>query len=478
MASTYSNLKIQLMATGENSGTWGNVTNANLGDAIEQAIVETADVTFASNNVTLTLSDSNSRQNARALRLNLVGTTAGARDLIVPAIQKPYLVNNGTADTITVKVSGQTGVAVPASTSMLLYNNGTDVGLAFNRVVADVVGNVSGSAASANTLTTARTIAISGNVTGTATSFDGSANISIDATAVNADGITSGTLGVARGGTAASTLTAENVIIGNGTSAVKFVAPGTSGNVLTSNGSAWASQAIAAGGDYVVQFYTSPATWTKPASVKAVKVTVVGGGGGGNGCRSNNEGGAEIVGRAGAGGGAAIEYFDAPAIPGPVSVTVGSSGAGGPAPGSNNSITAGSGGGTSSFGPFCSATGGAGATSGSPIPSAPSAYDGGLGSGGNINLQGTRFGLLRGTTPTLGGDTGGASGLFIGGGGRTAANPLSSVPAGLGTAGEVGLANTGSGGGGSAAKSTGGGGTGAAAGGNGAAGIVIVEEFY
>jgi len=127
MASTYSNLKIQLMATGENSGTWGNVTNANLGDAIEQALVETATVTFASANLTLTLSDSNSRQNARALRLNLAGTTAGARDLIVPAIQKPYIVNNGTADTITVKVSGQTGVAVPASRSYLLYNNGTDV---------------------------------------------------------------------------------------------------------------------------------------------------------------------------------------------------------------------------------------------------------------------------------------------------------------------------------------------------------------
>jgi hypothetical protein len=127
MASTYSNLKIQLMATGENSGTWGNVTNANLGDAIEQALVETATVTFASNNVTLTLSDSNSKQDARALRLNLTGTTAGARDLIVPAIQKPYIVNNGTADTITVKVSGQTGVAVPASRSYLLYNNGTDV---------------------------------------------------------------------------------------------------------------------------------------------------------------------------------------------------------------------------------------------------------------------------------------------------------------------------------------------------------------
>jgi hypothetical protein len=250
MASTYSNLKIQLMATGENSGTWGNVTNANLGDAIEQAIVETATVTFASADVTLTLSDSNSRQNARALRLNLTGTTGGARDLIVPAIQKPYLVNNGTADTITVKVSGQTGVAVPASTSMLLYNNGTDVGLAFNRVVADVVGNVTGNltgtASNATVLQTARTIAISGGVTGTATSFNGSANISIDATAINVGTATAGTLAVARGGTGATTLTNNSVIIGNTTSAVKFVAPGTSGNVLTSNGTVWASTAPAA----------------------------------------------------------------------------------------------------------------------------------------------------------------------------------------------------------------------------------------
>ena len=127
MASTFSDLKIELIGTGEQVGTWGNTTNVNLGTAIEQALVETATVTFASANVTLTLTDSNSAQDARALRLNLTGTTGGARDLIVPAIQKPYIVNNGTADTITVKVSGQTGVGVPTGKSMLLYNNGTDV---------------------------------------------------------------------------------------------------------------------------------------------------------------------------------------------------------------------------------------------------------------------------------------------------------------------------------------------------------------
>jgi hypothetical protein len=127
MASTYSSLKIQLMGTGENSGTWGNITNVNLGTAIEEAIVGSADVTFASGTVTLTLTDANSSQAARNLRLNLTGTSGGAQDLIVPAIEKVYIVNNGCADAITVKNAGGTGIAVPAGKTMYVYNNGTNV---------------------------------------------------------------------------------------------------------------------------------------------------------------------------------------------------------------------------------------------------------------------------------------------------------------------------------------------------------------
>ena len=126
MASTYSNIKIQLMATGENSGTWGNVTNTNLGTALEQAIVETATVDVSSGDATLSLSDSNARQDARALRLNVTGASV-ARVVNVPAIQKPYLVNNAGSAAVTVKVSGQTGIAVPAGKTMWVYNNGTDV---------------------------------------------------------------------------------------------------------------------------------------------------------------------------------------------------------------------------------------------------------------------------------------------------------------------------------------------------------------
>jgi len=128
MASTYSsNLKIQLMTTGENLSTWGIVTNTNLGTAMEEAICGTADVTFSSADETLFITNSNASQTARNLRLNLTGTSGGARVLTVPAIEKMYIVNNGLADACTVKVSGQTGVTVPAGKSMLLVNNGTDV---------------------------------------------------------------------------------------------------------------------------------------------------------------------------------------------------------------------------------------------------------------------------------------------------------------------------------------------------------------
>jgi hypothetical protein len=127
MPSTYSNLKIQLMATGENNTTWGTVTNTNLGTAIEEAITGSADVTFSSANVTLTLADSNASQTARNLRLRCTGTTGGARDLIVPAIEKAYIVRNDCADTITVKNATGTGVAVPAGQSIWVFNDGTNV---------------------------------------------------------------------------------------------------------------------------------------------------------------------------------------------------------------------------------------------------------------------------------------------------------------------------------------------------------------
>jgi hypothetical protein len=141
MPSTYSSLKIQLMATGENNNAWGDITNTNLGTAIEEAITGSADVTFASGNVTLTLTDANTTQTARNLRLNLTGTTAGARDLIVPAIEKHYIINNGCADAVTVKNATGTGVAVPAGKTIAVFNNATNVVDVTNHLTSLTLGS-------------------------------------------------------------------------------------------------------------------------------------------------------------------------------------------------------------------------------------------------------------------------------------------------------------------------------------------------
>jgi hypothetical protein len=128
MASTYStNLKIELIGTGEQAGTWGTTTNTNLGTALEQAVVGKADVTMSSTTITLTLTNANTAQDARAIYLNLTGSPGGAAVLEVPAIQKPYIVKNGSDQQVTIKVSGQTGVAIPTGKTALVYNNGTDV---------------------------------------------------------------------------------------------------------------------------------------------------------------------------------------------------------------------------------------------------------------------------------------------------------------------------------------------------------------
>ena len=130
MASTWNDVKLQLMATGENLSTWGNVTNANLGTALTELVVGSADVTFASADVTLTLSNTTASQTARNMRLNCIGTTGGARNLILGTncqIEKIYVVNNGCADAITVKNTTGTGIAVPAGKTMWVYNNGTNV---------------------------------------------------------------------------------------------------------------------------------------------------------------------------------------------------------------------------------------------------------------------------------------------------------------------------------------------------------------
>lgn len=143
MASTYSDLKIELIGTGDQTGTWGATTNNNFSVAISEAITGSADVAFSSADVTLTLTDTNAAQTARNLRLNLTGTSGGARQLILGSgcqIEKLYLINNGLADAVTVKNTTGTGIAVAAGKSMFVYNNGTNVVDATNYLTSLTLG--------------------------------------------------------------------------------------------------------------------------------------------------------------------------------------------------------------------------------------------------------------------------------------------------------------------------------------------------
>lgn len=234
---------------------------------------------------------------------------------------------------------------------------------------------------------------------------------------------------VANGGTGKATVTAGAILAGAGTANMVEIGGTTAGTILAASPTGWAATAasVATGGNYILNAYTSPATWTKPTGLKAIKVTVQAGGG--NGAAGVAPAGpvAGSNGGGGSGGGASIRYIPAPSIPGPVAVTVGAAA------------------GTSSFSTFASATGG-GSGSGS------TGGTGGVGTLGTVNFSGQPGSP---GSPTVDAKSSGGGSLF--GIGRRASG-----------AGQSGT-NFGAGGSGGILNATPGPGT---------AGIVMVEEYY
>jgi hypothetical protein len=192
MASTYSQYKIELVGTGEQAGTWGTTTNSNFGSAtpgtyqgFEQAIGGRADVTM-SGTTTLSLTNSNAAQDARALYLNLSGTPSGAADLVVPALQKSYLVKNGTTGgfAVTIKVTGQTGVSIPNGKTVWVYNNGTDVVTAVDHIPSLTLGAALPIASGGTGSTSTTFVDLTTNVTGTLPVANGGTGITSFGTGV------------------------------------------------------------------------------------------------------------------------------------------------------------------------------------------------------------------------------------------------------------------------------------------------------
>lgn len=284
-------------------------------------------------------------------------------------------------------------------------------------------------------------VPISGGGTGATTAADARTNLGLGTMATQAASavaITGGTisgitdLAVADGGTGASTHTANAVLIGNGTSAITSIAPSTSGNVLTSNGTTWASTAPTSTnpGFSRIAVLTGSGNWTIPAGVTTCKVTVVAGGGNGGTATGGANGGA-----GGGGGGTAIKFCTGLTPAATIAYVVG---------------------GTATSSSFAAPGGTVSATAGTSA-SGTTLGAGGIGSGGDLNIKGSSGGKPDIGLSSLEGSIGG--GTFMGGSVSTTASNA------VGTAGAA-YGGGGSGGGGSGSSN---------AGGAGAAGTIMVE---
>ena len=146
MPSTYSpDLRIELIANGEKSGTWGTITNDNLGVIIEDAISGLASVTTISANQALTAQNGAVDQ-ARCAALSLDTSTGANFAVYVPPVTKLYVVQNASSYTVTVYAStvlGNTtaagaGATIPAGKTVLLRCDGTNVFDQFNHVISNL----------------------------------------------------------------------------------------------------------------------------------------------------------------------------------------------------------------------------------------------------------------------------------------------------------------------------------------------------
>jgi len=248
---------LTLPVQGTLSGSWGNTVNNAISQIVDVAVAGTQTIT-ANTDIDLAVTTGNdsstglTANSSQYAVLLCTGARTALRFINTPKQSKTYVVINNTTGGFAVTVRGgpsspTTGVTVLAGTRAVIAWDGSDFVNVGGGLPAgsntQIQFNNSGAFGAAAGLTwdgttlTANDI-IDSSLTASKPVFtNGSKNL-----------VSTGTLGVDQGGTGLTTLTANNVILGNGTSTPSFVAPSTAGNVLVSNGTTWTSAAPAASG--------------------------------------------------------------------------------------------------------------------------------------------------------------------------------------------------------------------------------------
>jgi microcystin-dependent protein len=127
MASTYTtSLKIQQMGNGEDSGTWGTITNTNW-NLIEAAVAGVTQITMANANYTLSNLNGTADE-ARSMVLAVGGTNSAIYQVIAPLVPKFYVVTNNTVGGYAITIGASTGaiITVPSNTTVQVYCDGTN----------------------------------------------------------------------------------------------------------------------------------------------------------------------------------------------------------------------------------------------------------------------------------------------------------------------------------------------------------------
>jgi hypothetical protein len=224
MASTFSNLGLNLQATGENSGTWGSITNVNLQD-IDNAIsgVYTLTVTgsttlaFTTNSSSTTFTDEAGRNKTIILSGSLTSTTI---TITVPNIEKDYYIINNSGATAVISSGGSTTVSIATGSKNIVIVNASATSV-ITALPADQVNSPGGT-----------TNAVQYNSAG---NFAGSTNFTFDGTTVAMQTATALNLTVTSLSATNATVTTNNITTANITTANVTTANATTANITTAN---------------------------------------------------------------------------------------------------------------------------------------------------------------------------------------------------------------------------------------------------